>query len=187
MKVAQELRNGNVFRQDGELMVVMKTEFTKSGRTASVVKLKYRSLLAGRVKEEVVKADVKFDDVILDRKPCTYSYFNDPMYVFLDDEYNQHEVGAEVMADVLKYLDDGMECELVFYEGRPIAVELPNVIVREIEFTEPSVRGDTVGKVMKPARLKGSGHEIRVSSSCEIGDKIEIDTRTDEFRKRVQA
>ena len=185
MKTAQELRGGNVFTQDGELFVVVKGEFSKSGRNSSVVKLKYRSLLGGRVKEEVHKADVKFDVVLLDRTPCIYSYFADPMYVFMDAEYNQFEVGADTMGDALSYLEEGMECEVILYEGKAISVELPNVIVREIEYTEPSVRGDTVGKVTKLARLKGSGHEIQVSALCQIGDKIEIDTRDGEFKKRV--
>lgn len=166
-------------------MVVMKTEFSKSGRSASVVKLKYKTLLQGRVKEDVVKADVKFDDVVLERKPCTYSFFSDPMYVFMDAEYNQYDVGADTMEDVMKYLEDGMECEVVFYENKAIAIEMPTNVIRRIEFTEPSMRGDTVGKVTKPARLK-TGFELRVSSLCETGDNIEIDTRTDEFRRRVQ-
>ena len=186
MKTAQELRSGNVFKaDDGQLMVVVKGEFSKSGRNASVVKLKYKSLLQGRIKEEVYKADVKFDDVVLDYKPSTYSYFADPMYVFMDEEYNQFEIGADMMSDALPYLEEGMPCELVIYEDRAIAVNLPNTIVREIDYTEPSVRGDTVGKVTKLARLKGTGHEIQVSALCEIGDKIEIDTRTGEFKKRV--
>ena len=186
MKTAQELRSGNVFKaDDGQLMVVVKGEFSKSGRNASVVKLKYKSLLQGRIKEEVYKADVKFDDVMLDYKPCTYSYFADPMYVFMDEEYNQFEIDPEMMADVLPYLEESMAAELVVYEDRAIAVNLPNTVVREIEYTEPSVRGDTVGKVSKLARLKGSGHEIQVSANCEIGDKIEIDTRTNEFKKRA--
>jgi elongation factor P len=59
------------------------------------------------------------------------------------------------------------------------------MVVREVEYTEPAVRGDTSGKVMKPARLKGTNFEIPVAAFVEIGDKIEIDTRTNEFKRRV--
>ena len=76
-------------------------------------------------------------------------------------------------------------CEVTFYEGRAISVELPITIVREVEYTEPSVRGDTSGKVTKPARLAGTGYEISVADFVKTGDKIEIDTRTNEFKKRV--
>jgi elongation factor P len=109
------------------------------------------------------------------------------MYVFMDEEYNQYEVEKENLGDVVNYLMDGMEdkCEVTFYNDKAISVELPTTIVREVEYTEPAVRGDTSGKVMKPAKLKGSGFELPVAAFIEIGDKIEIDTRTNEFKKRA--
>jgi elongation factor P len=106
------------------------------------------------------------------------------MYVFMDSDYNQFEVEAENMGDAISYLEDNMAVEVVFYDGKAISVELPTTVVREIE-TEPAVKGDTSGKVMKPARLKGTGFEIPVPLFVENGDKIEIDTRTHEYRKRV--
>lgn len=107
------------------------------------------------------------------------------MYVFMDEEYNQYEVEADNMTDALKYLEDGMPCEVVFYEGRAISVELPTILVREVTYTEPAVKGDTSGKVMKPAKI-ATGFELQVPAFVEIGDKIEIDTRTDEYRSRTK-
>ncbi|AWB33854.1 elongation factor P [Orrella marina] len=184
MKTAQELRVGNVVMVGGEPLVVQRAEYNKSGRNAAVVKLKFKNLLTASGSESVYKADEKFDVVILDRKECTYSYFADPMYVFMDEEYNQYEVEADSMGDSLNYLEEGMAVEVVFYEGRAISVEMPNTVVRQIEYTEPAVRGDTSGKVMKPARLT-TGFELPVPLFCDIGDKIEIDTRTGEYRSRV--
>lgn len=186
MKTAQELRAGNVFMLGDDAMVVQKTEYVKSGRNAAVVKMKFKNLLSGTAGEAVYKADDKFDVIVLERKKCTYSYFADPMYVFMDEEYNQYEIEAENIGDALNYIVDGMQetCEVTFYDGRAISVEMPTVVVREIEYTEPAVKGDTSGKVMKPARLVG-GSEVSVPAFVEIGDKIEIDTRTGEFRKRA--
>lgn len=186
MKTAQELRMGNVIMVGKDPLVVQKTEYNKSGRNAAVVKMKMKNLLTGAASEAVYKADDKFELVMLDRKEVTYSYFADPMYVFMDAEYNQFEVEAENMEGALKYLDDGLACEVVFYDGKAISVELPNSVVREVEYTEPAVKGDTSGKVMKPARIKPSGYELSVPAFVEIGDKIEIDTRTDEYRNRVK-
>ncbi len=185
MKTAQELRSGNVIMIGNDPMVIMKAEYSKSGRNAAVVKAKLKNLLSGTGTETVFKADEKFDVIILEKKEVTYSYYADPMYVFMDSEYNQYEIEPDTMTDALKYLEDAMPCEVTFYEGRAIGIELPTSVVREVEYTEPAVRGDTSGKVMKPARLKGTGFEIQVPAFVEIGDKIEIDTRTDEFRKRV--
>jgi elongation factor P len=187
MKIAQELRAGNVINVGGEPMVILKAEYSRSGRNGSVVKMKMKGLLSGSGKETVYAADDKFEQIILDKKDCTYSYYADPMYVFMDEEYNQYEVEEENLGDAVNYLTDGMEdkCEVTFYEGKAISVELPNTIVREIEYTEPAVRGDTSGKVMKPAKLVGSGFELPVAAFIEIGDKIEIDTRSNEFKKRA--
>ena len=184
MKTAQEVRVGNVVLVNGEPLVVQKSEYNKSGRNAAVVKLKFKNLLTGSGSESVYKADEKFEIVMLDRKECTYSYFGDPMYVFMDQEYNQYEIEADSMGDALNYLEEGMEAEVVFYEGRAISLELPTMIVREITYTEPAVRGDTSGKVLKPATIN-TGHTLQVPMFCEIGDKIEIDTRTNEYRSRV--
>ena len=186
MKTAQELRAGNVIMVGNDPLVVQKAEYNKSGRNAAVVKLKMKNLLTGSGSEAVYKADEKFEVVVLERKEVTYSYFADPMYVFMDAEYNQYEVEGENMTDALKYLDDGMACEVVFYNGKAISVELPTAVVREVEYTEPAVKGDTSGKVMKPARIKPTSFELQVPAFVEIGDKIEIDTRTHEYRNRVK-
>ena len=185
MKTAQELRAGNVINVGGEPMVILKAEYSRSGRNGSVVKMKMKNLLTDSAKEWVYAADDKFDQIILDRKEVTYSYFADPMYVFMDGEYNQYEIEAECMGDALNYIEDGMPCEVVFYNEKALSVELPNTIVREVIYTEPAVRGDTSGKVMKPAKIS-SGFELPVALFCEIGDKIEIDTRTNEYRARVK-
>ncbi len=183
MKTAQEIRVGNVVMVNGEPMVVIKTEYTKSGRNSSVCKMKMKNLLTDSGLESVYRADDKFDVVVLDKKEATYSYFADPLYVFMDADYNQYEVEGENMGDALNYLEDGMACEVVFYNEKAISVALPTTVVREITYTEPAVKGDTSGKVMKPAQIS-TGFNIPVPLFVEQGDKIEIDTRTGEYKSR---
>ncbi|MDP5136180.1 elongation factor P [Rheinheimera baltica] len=185
MKTAQELRAGQVIMVGTEAMVILKAEFNKSGRNSAVVKMKMKNLLNAQGMETVYRADDKFEQVLLETKEVTYSYFSDPMYVFMDQEYNQFEVEAENMTEALKYLVDGMECSVVFYNERPISVDLPTVVVRTVTYTEPAARGDTSGKVLKPAKIE-TGFELMVPAFVEEGDKIEIDTRTDEYRSRAK-
>ena len=184
MKLAQEVRAGNVIMIGANPMVVQKAEFSKSGRNASVVKMKLRNLLSGSGTETIYRADEKFDVIQLERKDVTYSYYNDPMYVFMDEDFNQHDVEKENMEDALPYLEDGLACQLTFYEGKAISVELPTSVVREVVYTEPAVKGDTSGKVTKPAKL-ASGFEVQVPLFVNTGDRIEVDTRTGEYRRRV--
>ena len=170
--------------QGKDPMVVLKTEYSRGGRGAATVRMKMKNLLNGAGAELVYKADDKMEQIVLDKRECTYTYFADPMYVFMDTEYNQYEVEADSMGDAIQYLEDGMQCEVTFYDGKAISLELPTTVVREIE-TDPAVKGDTSGKVLKPAKLKGTGFEISVPIFVENGDRVEIDTRTHEYRKRV--
>jgi elongation factor P len=186
MKTAQELRAGNVVMVNDQPLVVQKAEYSRSGRSGSVVKMKFKNLLTEAPSEAVYKADDKFDQIVLDRKECSYSYFADPMYVFMDQDFNQYEVEKDNLGDAINYIEDGMDCEVVFYNDKAISVEMPNSVVREVIYTEPAVRGDTSGKVMKPAKIN-TGFELPVAAFVEIGDKIEIDTRTHEFKRRVTA
>ena len=165
-------------------MVVLKTEYSRGGRNSATVRMKLKSLIANFGTEVVFKADDKMDQVILEKKECTYSYFADPMYVWMDADFNQYEVENENMGDSLNYLEDGMELEVVFYNEKAISVELPTSVVREITWTEPAVKGDTSGKVLKPAKI-ATGFDINVPIFVAQGDKVEIDTRTAEYRKRV--
>ena len=92
MKIAQEIRAGNVIMVGKDPLVVQKAEFSKSGRNASVVKMKLKNLLTGAGTESVYRADEKFDMVMLERKDVTYSYFAEPSHVFVDAEFSLLEL-----------------------------------------------------------------------------------------------
>ncbi len=184
MKIAQEIRAGNVIMQGKDPMIVLEDANLERAANAATVRMKLKSLLNNSGTEVVFKADDKMDQIVLDKKECTYTYFADPMYVFMDAEYNQFEVEAENMGDAIQYLEDAMPVEVTFYDGKAISVELPTTLVREITWTEPAVKGDTSGKVLKPAKI-ATGFEVPVPLFVSQGDRIEIDTRTGEYRKRV--
>jgi elongation factor P len=185
MKTAQELRSGNVIMVGNDPLVVQKAEYNKSGRNAAVVKMKLKNLLTGAASESVYKADDKFESSYSIARKSPTRTFPTRCTCSWTSEYNQYEVEAENMTDALKYLEDGLQCEVTFYNGKAISVELPNCGGARGQYTEPAVKGDTSGKVLKPARI-GTGFELMVPAFVEIGDKIEIDTRTDEYRNRVK-
>jgi len=187
VKIAGELQSGNVVMIENSPVIVLKAQYNKSGRNAAVVKLRTRNLMTNRIAELIYKADDKLEGIILDKKECTYSYYASPNHVFVDADFNQYEIDEESIADLQKYLTPDMTdvCEVTFYEGKPISIVLPKTIIREVEYTEPVSRGDTSGKIMKNAVLKDTKHELQVSAFVEIGDKIEIDTVTGEFKRRV--
>lgn len=184
MKMAQELRVGNVILVKDNPLVIQRAEYYSPGCLASVVKMKLKNLLTGAMSEAVYKADDRLQVVILEKRACIFSYRQDDVYVFIDEKYNQYEISVSDLSNVVNFLMEGMDCSLTFFHDLAISVELPQTVVLEITYTEQAVRGDTTGKLMKMAKIS-TGHELQVASFCEIGDKIEIDTKTGEFRRRV--
>jgi elongation factor P len=187
MKFAKEIRVGNIIMVDSKPMIVLRSDVNGSSRTGFTYKWKMKNLLTNAPQESVFRGDDKFDVVVLDKKPVTYSYFADPLFVFMDEEYNQYEIEQENMGDAINYLKDGMECEAVFYDGKAISVELPTTIVRQIIYSEPAVKGNTSGNVLKEAKIENAieayCHTVQVPLFVDQEDKIEIDTRTNEFKK----
>ena len=163
MKTAQELRAGNVFMMGDDPMVILRAEYNKSGRNSAVVKMKLKNLLTDASTETVFTASDKFEQVILEKKEVTYSYFSDPAYVFMDGDFNQYEVDAENMQEALNFLEDGMACDVIFYDNKAISVELPNSVIREVTYTEPAVKGETRGNLI--FHLKFSRLHERVGHS----------------------
>lgn len=186
MKTAQELRIGNVFMAGDDPMIAQKGEYTKGGRSSAKVGMELKNLLTDAAIETTHKTDDELDVAVLAHENCICNHFINLMYIFMGEEFNQHEIEAENIDDTLKLIVDGMEdqCEVTFHEGNPIPVELSTIIVYEVEYTELAVKGDTSGKVVKIAYL-ADGTETQVISYIKTGDKIEIDTRTGEFRKRT--
>ncbi len=165
MKIAQEVRAGNVIMVGKNPMVVQKAEFTKSGRNASVVKMKLKNLLSGGGTETVYRADEKFDVIQLEKKEVTYSYFADPMYVFMDRSSTSTMSRRTTWATRSTISRTGCLRAHVLRGHARSRSSCPTSVVREIIYTEPAVKGDTSGKVMKPAklahRLRGAGSAVR--------------------------
>jgi elongation factor P len=190
MKPAKEIRVGNIIMVDGKPMIVLRSDVNGSSRTGFTYKWKMKNLLTNSPQENVFRGDDKFDVVVLDKKEVTYSYFADPLYVFMDSAYEQYEIEGENLGDALHYLKDGMECEAVFYDGKAISVELPTTIVRQVVYSEPAVKGNTSGNVLKEAKIENAieahCHTVQVPLFVSSDDKIEIDTRTNEYKRVIR-
>jgi len=175
---------------DSKPMIVLRSDVNGSSRTGFTYKWKMKNLLTDTPMENVFRGDDKFDVVVLDKKPVTYSYFADPLFVFMDSEYNQYEIEEENLGDAIHYLKDGMECEAVFYNDKAISVELPTTIARKVVYSEPAVKGNTSGNVLKEARIENAveahAHTVQVPLFVAQDDVIEIDTRTNEYKRVVR-
>jgi elongation factor P len=186
MKEAQEFRAGNTLKIGNDLFIVLKGTYNKGARGASSMKLKMKNLETGSTSETVYRADDKLDDVVLDHRKMQYLYGSNGSYTFMDQEnYDQIDLNPDLLGDSVNFLKEQMVIDVIMHGEKPVGVELPVSVDMEITYTEPAVRGDTGGKVLKAAKIE-TGYEIHVPLYCNIGDRIRIDTRTGEFVSRSQ-
>lgn len=185
MLKATDLRKGKVIKIDGKLVRI--TEFTHitPGNWRGIVQIKYKDIITGTGSQKRVRPEDKFEDVYLDSRKMQYLYQNGEMYVFMDMEtFEQPELNSDVVGDAASFLKENDECDILYYEGKVISLELPPHVVLEVEYTEPGAKGDTVQNVTKPATLE-TGLEVKVPNHISIGDKVKVDTRTGDFMERV--
>lgn len=181
-----DFRPGLVVELDGVLYAVIETHHQKRAQRQNFVRTKLRNLRTGAVLERNFVGQDRVRQVYLDRKPMQYLYAQGGEYVVMDHEtYEQLPLGGALLGDAVHYLKENTDVVVVFYEGRPIGVELPNAVELEVVETSPGFKGDTAAGSSKPARLQ-TGLSVQVPFFVEVGDRVRIDTRTGEYLERVK-
>ncbi|MBX3459137.1 MAG: elongation factor P [Planctomycetes bacterium] len=185
MLKATDLRKGKIIKMDGKLVRITDFQHITPGNWRGIVQIKFKDIVTGHGSQKRISPEDKFEDVYLDNRKMTYLYKSGDKYVFMDNEtYEQPELGEDIVGDSALYLKENDECNILFYEGAVVSLELPPLVVLKITYTEPGVRGDTVQNVTKPATLE-TGLEVKVPNHIHQGDMVRVDTRTGEFVERV--
>ncbi|PKK82887.1 MAG: elongation factor P [candidate division Zixibacteria bacterium HGW-Zixibacteria-1] len=182
---AGELRKGTKVMYEGNPYNVVDFLHAKMGRGRPHVKAKMKHLLTGGVIEKSFLTTESFDQPDLEHRNMQYLYSQDNEYIFMDSTtYDQIQVDEENLGDSHWYLMENAEYSLLFFEGKPISVDLPASVILTVTQTEPAVKGDTVSNVMKPATVE-TGYSVKVPLFVKQGDKVKIDTRTGEYIERA--
>ena len=125
------------------------------------------------------------EDIRLDRDQMQFLYESDNTFYFMNQEtFEQIELTKEDLDTNTNFLEEEMIIDVLSYEGRPVGVELPTMVQRKVEYTEPGLKGDTTGRATKPAKI-ATGYELQVPLFVYIDVVIKIDTRNGEYVERV--
>ena len=182
---SNDFRPGVVVTLDGDLYAIVASQHVKRGRGSAYVRAKVRNLKTGAITERTFNAGERVPHAFLERRVMQYLYHEDGQYVFMDQEtYDQVTLGTELLGDATFYLKDNTLVTVVYFEDRPIAVELPNSIDLRVVDTPPGFRGDTATGGSKPATLE-TGAVVQVPLFVDVGEIIRVDTRTGEYLERV--
>ena len=185
MVAAGDFKNGLTVEIDGNIYQIMEFQHVKPGKGAAFVRSKLKNVETGQVVERTFRAGEKVAKAMLDRREMQYLYKEGADFVMMDLEtYEQLPVAESAIGDGVKYLKENMNVQILMHDGRIIGVDLPNFVELEVVDTPPSEKGNTAQGGTKPATLEG-GAVVNVPFFINIGDKLRIDTRTNEYLDRV--
>lgn len=181
----QDFRKNLKIEVDGEPYVIIDCQHVKPGKGVAFVKTRIKSLISGRVLDQNYRSGDKVDQPNLESRTMQYLYPEEAFYVFMDTTtYEQIRLTNDAVEEVLPYLKDNLEVDILFHNGKPISVEPPTFLVLEVTQTDPGFKGDTAQGATKPATLE-TGLTVTVPLYMEIGQMVKVDTRTGEFVERV--
>jgi len=180
-----DLRGGYKVEIDGEPYTVVSNEFIKPGKGQPFNRIKLKHLKTGRVVEKTFKSGEKVDEADVEEAKMRMVYKEADAVVFMDDKtYEQVSIPLSIIKDTEQWLLEEILYDIVIYKGQPIEVVPPTFLEMKIVETTTGLRGDTSGRVLKPA-VTESGAKVQVPLFIDEGDKIKIDTRTGEYVSRV--
>jgi elongation factor P len=181
-----DLKKGVIFASDGVPYRVVEYGQKVMGRGGSIVNVRIKSLLDGKVLEKTYKGNEQLDRADVSNQNVQYLYSDATLFYFMnEDTFEQFEVPADLVGDSAGYLKEGDTLQLQFFDGRPINVELPKNVPLKVTYAENVVKGDTSGAVTKDATLE-TGITVRVPAFVKEGDLISVDTATGAYRERVK-
>lgn len=180
------LKKGVVFQLEGEPYRVVEYNQKVMGRGGSIVNVRIKSLLDGKVLEKTFKGNEQLETADVTTQSVQYLYSDGSVYHFMNNEtFEQFEVSEELMGDGAGYLKEGDAVALQFFNGQAISVELPKNVPLLVSYTENAVKGDTSSAITKDATLE-TGITIKVPAFIKQGDLISVDTATGAYRERVK-
>jgi elongation factor P len=180
------LKKGVIFQLDGQPFRVVEYSQKVMGRGGSIVNVRIKSLLDGKVLEKTFKGNEQLDTADVTTQPVQYLYNDGSTFFFMNEAtFNQFEVPADLVGDGAGYIKEGDRVQLQFFDGRPINVELPKNAPLKVTYTENAVKGDTSSSITKDATLE-TGITIKVPAFIKQGDLISVDTSTGVYRERVK-
>mgnify|MGYP002354869967 CR=1 FL=1 len=182
---AGDFRNGVTFELDGNIFQIIEFQHVKPGKGAAFVRTKIKNIVTGATIERTFNPSDKMPKAHIERKDMQYLYNDDNLYYFMDVEnYEQIPLNKETIGNTLKFVKENEVVKILSHKGNVFGIEPPTFVELEIIETEPGFKGDTATGATKPAKVE-TGATVKVPLFVNQGDRIRVDTRTEEYMERV--
>jgi len=180
-----DITKGSCLLQNGQPYLVVEREFHNPGKGTAIARVKMKSIKDGSVLTLTIPTQQEVEDAQVETHTCQYQYTDQNNYHFMDnDSYDQYEIPVASHEDTKYYLKEGESYDLTFWEGSVIDIKIPYKVVFTVAESENYVKGDTVSGATKPV-VTETGLTVRVPLFIKQGEKIRINTETNEYVERV--
>ena len=181
-----DLKKGRVFQLDGVPFKVVEYSQKVMGRGGSIVNVRIKSLLDGKVLDKTFKGNEQLEYADITNQSVQYLYTDGKALHLMDPaSFEQFEVPSELVGEATSYIKEGDTVSLQLFEGNPISVELPKNVPLKVTYADSVVKGDTSSAITKDATVE-TGIVIKVPAFIKTGDTISVDTSTGTYRERVK-
>ncbi|NQW16099.1 MAG: elongation factor P [Chloroflexi bacterium] len=182
---SSEIRRNMTILLEGEVYQVLEWQHRKPPKAPPTLTLKVRHVLTGNVYEKKVQGNRSLTRAPVENKEMQYLYFDGNDYAFMDNEtFDQSTLTADQLGDAMKYITEGANVEVMYYEGRPISVDIPPHVNLEVTQADPAVKGNTATGATKQVTLS-TGHQVMTPLFVDVGDTVRVDTRTGDYVERL--
>ena len=180
-----DIKNGMTFLFEGNIYQVLEFLHVKPGKGAAFVKAKLRNLRTGSTVEKTFNTSIKLEKAMIEKNEMQFLYADGNNYNFMNMEtYDQSELSKDQIGENAKFLKDGLNVLITFYQGEMLGIELPDKIEYLVENTEPAVKGNTTNNARKDAYME-NGLMVRVPLFIEQGERIIVSTKDGEYDSRA--
>lgn len=185
MSFAKDLRAGTHFILDGKIFRVLNYQIAKTAQSKAIVRLKAQNLETNAVLEKSFKSEEQVETAYVETRPLEFLYRDSEGYHFMDQKtYEQIALSREQLGEGAGFLKENTVVNVIFFDERPLGVELPTSVELKVVETEPGFKGDTVSGASKPAKLE-TGITVNVPLFVEQGEYIKVDTRSGQYLERA--
>ncbi len=182
----QSFRKNLKIEINGEPYIIVECQHVKPGKGVAFVKTRYKNMVTGALLSKNFRSGDTVGKPDLEEREMQFLYREDNMLVFMDNEnYEQVHIPETSVEEALPYLKDNLVVDVLFFNQRPISVDLPNFVELLVVQSDPGVKGDTASGGSKPATLE-SGGVVQVPLYLNEGEIIKVDTRTGQYVERVK-
>lgn len=180
-----EIKLGKLLNISGEPYTVVKAEHHKMGRGGAVLKVKLKNLISGSALDKTFQGSDRIEEAETEKKKANFMYKEgDEAHFMNNEDYEQFSIALDQLGGKEKFLKEGTDVDILYFENRPISVALPIKVELKVTSAPPGVKGNSAGSVTKTVELE-TGIELNVPMFINEGDIIRINTDTEEYVERA--